>query len=99
MNVVVEEPKELDEYPLFTIQDTRATATSTDPVCVTMTLNGRSTVMEINTGAEVSITTEAKFREISEELQESRVNLCTYSGEKLSEIMWSMLVTYMCYPW
>ena len=83
MNVVAEEPEEHDEYPLFTIQDTRAT-TATDPLRVTMNLNGKPTLMEIDTGAAISIMAEAKFREISKELQDSQVNLCTYSGEKLS---------------
>ena len=86
-NIITEEPvqKEHDEYPLFTIQDTRATATNTDPIHVTMSLNGKPIPMEIDTSAAVSIMTETKFMEISsEELQGSLVNLCTYSGEKLS---------------
>ena len=86
-NVIAEETvqNEQEEYSLFTIQDTRATATNTDPIQVTMTLNGKPTLMEIDTGAAVSIMTETKFMEISsEELQGSLVNLCTYSGEKLS---------------
>ena len=49
-----------------------------------MSLNGKPTVMEIDTGAAVSIMAEAKFSEISEDLQASQVNLCTYSGEKFS---------------
>ena len=84
MNVVAEEPEEHDEYPLFTIQDTRATTTSTDPLHVTMSLNGKPAVMEIGTGVAVSTMAEAKFSEISEDLQASEMNLCTYSGEKLS---------------
>jgi len=87
VNVIAEEPVQYEqhEYPLFTIQDTRATATNTDPLHVTMSLNGKPTLMEIDTGAAVSILTETKFKGIiSEELQGSLVNLCTYSGEKVS---------------
>ena len=41
--------------------------------------------MEIDTGSAVSFVSESKFKEISSEpLQESLVNLCTYSGEKIS---------------
>ena len=40
--------------------------------------------MEIDTGSAVSIMAESKFREISSEpLQQSLVNLCTYSGEQI----------------
>ena len=68
-NIIAEEPaqKEHDENPLFIIQDTRATATNMDPIHVTMSLNGKSIPMEIDTGAAVSIMTETKFMEISSE--------------------------------
>ena len=40
--------------------------------------------MELNTGLAVTIMAEFKFKEIlSDSLQESAVNLCTYSGEKI----------------
>ena len=68
-NIIAEEPaqKEHDENPLFTIQDTRATATNMDPIHVTMSLNGNPIPMEIDTGAAVSILTETKFMEFSSE--------------------------------
>ena len=41
--------------------------------------------MELDTGSAVSIISESKFKEISSDpSQESQVNLCTYSGEKIS---------------
>jgi len=50
-----------------------------------MTLNGKQVPMEIDTGSVVSIMAETKFKEISSDpLQESRVNLCIYSGESIN---------------
>ena len=52
---------------------------------VSVNINGKQVSMEIDTGSAVSIMSESKFKEISSEpLQESLVNLCTYSGEKIS---------------
>jgi len=69
---------------LFTIQDTRTTAANTDLLHVTMSLNGKPTLMEIDTGAVVSIMIEKIYGDFIRELQGSLANLCTYSGEKLS---------------
>ena len=50
-HLVVEEPDEhVDEYSL---QDTRANNNSTDPIHVTLNLNRKPIVMEIDTGAAV----------------------------------------------
>ena len=71
-HLVAEEPdKHNDEYSLYSIQDTRATNNSTNPIHVTLNLNGKPTGMEIDTGAVVSIMAEATFNEISAELQVS----------------------------
>jgi len=73
------------EYSLFTIQDTKGAKDKTDSLYITMTLNGKEVPMEIDTSSAVSIMAETKFKEISSNiLQESQVNLCTYSGEKIN---------------
>ena len=49
-----------------------------------MNLNGKQIPMEIDTGSAVTIMAESSFKEIaSDPLQESLVDLCTYSGEKI----------------
>ena len=73
------------EYALFTIQDTKGVTDKPDPLYVSVNLNGKQVSMELDTGSAVSIMSESKFKEISSDpLQESQVNLCTYSGEKIS---------------
>jgi len=77
-------PEERYEYS-FTIQDTKGAKDKTDSLYITMTLNGKEVPMEIDTSSAVSIMAETKFKEISSNiLQESQVNLCTYSGEKIN---------------
>ena len=86
-NVVSEQssPSEKHEYALFTIQDTKEVTDKPGPLYVSVSLNGKQVSMEIDTGSAVSIMSESKFKGISSEpLQESLVNLCTYSGEKIS---------------
>ena len=61
-HLVAEEQEEHhDEYSLYTIQDARANNASTDPLHVTLKINGKPTVMEIDTGAAVSIMAETNF--------------------------------------
>ena len=56
----------------------------TDPLFVTVNLNGKQVPMEIDTGSAVTIMSESSFKEIAlDPLQESVANLCTYSGEKI----------------
>ena len=86
-HVVSEQPSpdEKHEYALFTIQDTKGVTDKPDPLYVSVDVNGKQVSMEIDTGSAVSIMSELKFKEISSDpLQESQVNLCTYSGEKIS---------------
>ena len=84
-HVVSEQPTdERNEYSLFTIQDTKGVKKKSDPLYVSVNMNGREVSMEIDTGSAVSIMAESKFRKISSEpLQQSLVNLCTYSGEQI----------------
>lgn len=78
-------PDDKHEYALFTIQDTKGVTDKPDPLYVSVNLNGKQVSMELDTGSAVSIMSESKFKEISSDpLQESQVNLCTYSGEKIS---------------
>ena len=86
-HVVSEQPSPDDkhEYALFTIQDTKGVIDKPDPLYVGVNLNGKQVSMELGTGSAVSIMSESKFKEISSNpLQESQVNLYTYSGEKNS---------------
>ena len=56
----------------------------TDPLFVTVNLNGKQVSMELDTASAVTIMAESKFKEVSSDsIQESAVNLCTYSGEKI----------------
>ena len=69
---------------MFTIHDTTGVKDKTDPLLVTMNLNGKQMAMEIDTGSAVTIMSESCFKQIaSDPLRESVVNLCTYSGEKI----------------
>ena len=52
----------------------------------TLRINAKPTVMEIDTGAAVSIMAETNFNEIAAKLNESPMNLRTYSGEKLNAV-------------
>ncbi|ETW98899.1 MAG: hypothetical protein ETSY2_42010 [Candidatus Entotheonella gemina] len=61
---------------------------SSKPLQVTLNANGNRLVMEIDTGASVSVVSEETFNTIREglstlELQESTVKLQTYTGEKI----------------
>jgi len=51
-----------EEYTLFTIQNAKD---STKPLIVTMTLNDKKVLMEIDTGSAVTILPEATYRAIS----------------------------------
>ena len=85
-HVVTKQPpvEERQEYSLFTIHDTTSVKAKTDPLFVTVNLNGKQVPMEIDTGSAVTIIAESSFKEISSDpLQESLVDLCTYSGEKI----------------
>ena len=76
--------EEKEEYSLFTIHGTKGVKAKTDPLFVTVNLNGKQVSMELDTGSAVTIMAESKFKEISSDsLQESAVDLCTYSGEQI----------------
>ena len=66
------------------IHDTTGAKDKTDPLFVTVNLNGKQVPMEIDTGSAVTIMSTSSFKEIaSDPLQESVANLCTYSAEKI----------------
>ena len=69
---------------MFTIHGTKGLKAKTDPLFVTVKLNGTQVSMELDTGSAVTNMAESKFNEISSDsLEESAVNWCTYSGEKI----------------
>ena len=65
--VVTEQPpvEGRQEYSLFTIHDTTSVKDKTDPLFVTVNLNGKQVPMEINTGSTVTIMAESSFKEIT----------------------------------
>ena len=77
-HVVTEQPpvEKRQEYSLFTIHDTTGVKDKTDPLFVTVNLNGKQVPIEICTGSGSAVTIAL------DPLQESVANLCTYSGEK-----------------
>ena len=106
-HLVAEELEEYDDkYSLYTIQDARVNKASTDPLDVTLRVNGKPTVMEVDTGAAISTMAETNFNEIAAKLNESPMNLRMYSREKLNvvgvtmcNVEYSMLINCMCCPW
>ena len=66
-HVVTEQPpvEERQEYSLFAIHDTTGVKDKTDPLFVTVNLNGKQVPMEIDTGSAVTIMSESSFKEIA----------------------------------
>ena len=83
-NTVIPDTQVPEEYQLFSIQE-EGTRNHTKPLTVLVTINGKSVVMEIDTGSAVSIISDTVFSSVFElaNLQETEVKLCTYSGEQL----------------
>lgn len=81
---LVQEPaeEELEEYSLFNCTSPRRA----EPLEVDLQVEGQPTTMEVDTGAALSIVSEATYRRLwpQKTLQESRVKLHTYTGEPLN---------------
>ena len=99
-----------EEYQLFSIQ--QAGTGHVDPLTVSITINGKSIPMEIDTGSAVSIISESVYKnffeaQTSETLQQTEAKLCTYSGEQLPvkgklicEVSYELLyLTFNCVNW
>ena len=85
-NTVISNTQVSEEYQLFTIQ--QAGTGHVDPLTVSITINGKSIPMEIDTGSAVSIISESVYKnffeaQTSDTLQQTEAKLCTYSGEQL----------------
>jgi len=68
------------EYGLF------AVSTGTPPITVDLTIDSQRVSMELDTGSAVSLVSEETYRQLwsDRELQPSKANLRTYSGEQLA---------------
>ena len=80
------EEQEAEPFPddgILKVQDHR-----TKPLQVTVELNGKSVVMEVDTGAAVSLMSETTQRNLfpNTELQQTAVKLHTYTAESLSVV-------------
>ena len=75
-----------DEFSFYTIQDARANYACTGPLHVTLNINRKPTVIEIDTGVSVSLMAEINFNQIAAKLHELPMNLCIYSGEKFNVV-------------
>ena len=73
-----------EEYQLFSIQE-EGTRNHTKPLTVLVTINGKSVIIEINTGSAVSLISDSVSGSVFEtsSLLETEVKLFTYSGEQL----------------
>ena len=86
-NTVISNTQVLEEYQLFSIQQA-GIGSHIDPLTVSITINGKSIPMEIDTGSAVSIISESIYKnffeaQTTETLQQMEAKLCTYSGEHL----------------
>ena len=67
-----------DEYTLH-----RVSMKTTNPLVVTVTLNKMRCVMEVDTGASVSIMSEKRFKQLRVVLSQSQAKLFTYTGKQI----------------
>lgn len=83
-NTVVAHPQVSEEYQLFAIEQ-KGDSRPSDPLTMSIDINGKTVLMEIDTGSAVSIISESQYSEIFEAqaLQQTDAKLCTYSGEQL----------------
>ena len=73
-------------HDLYTIN---TLSSRVDPIQVNVTINGKELVMELDTGASVSIISEKTFDDVLRgtiTLQPSKVSLTSYSGHELKVI-------------
>ena len=81
-------------YPLFTLPG------KVEPIVITVNVNGTDILMEVDTGASLSIISEQTFRAIAsptDRLQSTSITLTTYSGDNF-HIMgtYDVQVGYKC---
>ena len=86
-NTVISNTQVPEEYQLFLIQQA-GIGSHIDPLTVSITINGKSIPMEIDTGSAVSIISESVYKnffkaQTSETLQQTEAKLCTYPSEQL----------------
>ena len=83
-NTVIPDTQVPEEYQLFSIQE-EGTRNHAKPLTVLVTINGKSVMMEIDTGSAVSIMSDSLFSSVFQNahLQKTETKLCTYLGEQL----------------
>lgn len=83
---VVQEGADLDssEYKLHRV----TSKSQSQPLEVNLEIEGQKVIMESDTGAAVSLVSEATYQHLwsNQPLKESDARLCTYSGEPLAEL-------------
>ena len=79
--VRVVQQEEVDEYPLFHMKS----AGRSQPLTVTVTVEDRPVPMEVDTGAALSLVSEATFNALWPDRcpETANVRLCSYSGEAI----------------
>ena len=77
----VEQDSIQNEYPLYCLSD----AGRSKPINVEVVVDGKPLMMELDTGAAVSLVSESSYQEYwpDRQLQECKTQLSTYSGEPL----------------
>ena len=85
-NTVIPDTQVPEEYliQLFSIQE-EGTRNHARPLTVLVTINGKSVMMEIDTGSAVSIMSDSLFSSVfqNSNLQKTETKLCNYSGKQL----------------
>ena len=84
----VEEPRSSDDEVEHEYSLHRLSSGSSRPITVQVTLNGKTTEMEVDTGASVSIISEETLQTLCNDgvsiaLQQSSAKLCTYTGQTI----------------
>ena len=74
-----------EQYTLYQLDDTPLPKTCENPYKVTLTIEGKSVLMDIDTGASLSLVSEHTYQELwpTVPLQETSVTLTTYTGTPL----------------
>ena len=77
----VQQKDEGNDYPLFHMKSSGRS----NPLMVTITVDKRPVLMEVDTGAALSLVSEATFKELwpDRSPESTRVRLCSYSGEAI----------------
>ena len=86
-----------EQYELYHLEDATLPKTSENPYKVTLTIEGKSVQMEIDTGASLSLVSEHTYQELwpTASLQKTAVKLKTYTGTPLKVL--GLMYATVCY--